>query len=302
MKKLIKIILYLLAICLMFMYKDEIISKITYMFDYNKKIVLATPNSYYKNMNYNFVKQSEDFIPYSKQDLINIYYSALDRGYETFTFYCPSEYKNCLIDLEDLISEQNKALSNINYFVSPFNTERKITTSYSTTGEITLNIEKLYTKEQIEAVNNKIDEIIKNYLKDDMSIEDKLLIIHDYIVNNTIYDEAAINGVSNYISYNSYGTLIQGYSTCNGYADTMALFLDRLGVKNFRVASSTHVWNVVYLNNEWFHIDVTWDDPITKKPNSNELTHKFYLITTDTLESYNIEEHDFSKIIFGEVA
>ena len=302
MKKLIKIILYLLAICLMFMYKDEIINKITYMFDYNKKIVLATPNSYYKNIDYNFVKQSEEFIPYSKQDLVNIYYSVLDRGYETFTFYCPSEYKNCLTDLEDLISPQNDSLSNINYFVSPFNTERKITTTYSTIGEITLNIEKLYTKEEIDAVNKKIDEIIKDYLKDDMSIEDKILIIHDYIVNNTKYDIDAVEGVSSYTSYNSYGTLIEGYSTCNGYADTMALFLDRLGVKNFRVASSTHVWNVVYLNNEWFHIDATWDDPITENSNKDTLLHKFYLITTDTLEGYNIEEHDFNKIIFAEVA
>lgn len=302
MKKIIKVILYIVAISLIFMYKDEIIDKITYMFDYNKKIVLATPNSYYKNIDYNFVKQSEEFIPYSKQDLINIYYSVLDRGYEAFTFYCPSEYKNCLTDLEDLISPQNDSLSNINYFVSPFNTERKITTTYSTTGEITLNIEKLYTKEEIDAVNKKIDEIIKDYLKDDMSTEDKILIIHDYIVNNTKYDIDAVNGVSSYTSYNSYGTLIEGYSTCNGYADSMALFLDRLGVKNFRVASSTHVWNAVYLNNEWFHIDATWDDPITENSNKDTLLHKFYLITTDTLESYNIEEHDFNKIIFGEVA
>ena len=302
MKKLIKILLYILTLTLMFMYKDKIISKITYMFDYNKQIVLNTPNSYYKNREYQFVKQSKDFIPYSKQDLINIYYSVLDRGYEAFTFYCPSEYINCLNDLESIINDKDETLSSLNYFVSPFNSERKISTTYSTNGEITLIIEKLYNEEETNIINKKIDEIIATNIKEDMNLEDKILIIHDYIVNNTKYDIDAQQGKTNYKSYSSYGALIEGYATCNGYADTMALFLDRFGVENFRVASSTHVWNAALINNEWVHIDVTWDDPVTNNPNKNELFHEFYLISTKTLESYNIKEHDFNKIIYREVA
>lgn len=299
MKKIVKIIIYILLLGLIFQYKEQIIDKITYVFDSNHKVIIDTPNKYYKNKEYSFVKQSTNFVPYSKQDLINIYYSVLDRGYETFTFYCPKEYTSCINDIEDISSNNNDILSVLNYFVSPFNAEKKITTTYSTNGEITLNIEKLYTEEEINIVNNKIDEILNNIITNDMSLEDKILTIHDYIINTTQYDTAALENNTTYHSHISYGTLIEGYSTCNGYADTMALFLDRLDVLNYRVVSSTHVWNAIYINNQWLHLDLTWDDPITK--DSNNITHKFYLIDTPTLESYNITDHNFDKTIFLEV-
>lgn len=301
--KFIKYSLYILTIITTIVHKDKIINNMAYLLNSNKKIVLETPNNYYKNIDYEYLKQSKDFIPYSKQDLINIYYSILDRGYSTFTFYCPKEYTSCINDLEEIILPTNDTLSNLNYFISPFNSEKKIKTVYSSTGEITVYIsDKLYSEEEINAVNNKIDEIIKDNITNDMALEDKILKIHDYIINNTKYDTAALNNTSKYKSYNSYGTLIEGYSTCNGYADTMALFLDRFGVKNYRVASSTHVWNAALINNKWYHLDLTWDDPITTGTNIDTLTHQFYLIDTEKLENYQIKEHNYNKFIYRELS
>lgn len=302
MKKIFKIIFYLCLIGLVYYYRNEIIYYVTSLLDSGHKIVLDTPNTYYKNVNYSYVKQSEDFIPYSKQDLINIYYSVLDRGYNDFTFYCPREYVNCITDIEKISNSENDTLSMLNYFVSPFNSEKKITTSYNTTGEVNITVDKLYSEEDIKAVNNKIDEILKSIINDNMSLEDKILAVHDYIINNTRYDTNALNNNSKYKSYISYGTLLEGYSTCNGYADAMALFLDRFNVPNIRVASSTHVWNAVYLNNKWLHLDLTWDDPITEGSNRDTLLHKFYLIDTPTLEGFNIAEHEYDKTIFLEVS
>ena len=158
------------------------------------------------------------------------------------------------------------------------------------------------TINRLEAVNKKIDEIISDIINNNMSLEDKILAVHDYIINNTKYDSDALNNNSKYKSYISYGTLLEGYSTCNGYADAMALFLDRFNVTNIRIASSTHVWNAVYLNNKWLHLDLTWDDPITEGSNRDTLLHKFYLIDTPTLEGYNITEHEYNKTIFLEVS
>ena len=36
--------------------------------------------------------------------------------------------------------------------------------------------------------------------------------------------------------------------------------LDRLSIPNFKVTSEEHVWNVIYYNGKWTHIDATWDD------------------------------------------
>lgn len=282
------------------MYRNEIVDKITYIFDSNHKVIIDTPNKYFKNKEYSYVQQSTNFVPYSKQDLINIYYSVLDRGYENFTFYCPKEYTSCINDLEEISSSDSEILSTLSYFVSPFNSEKKIETTYSSNGEITLNIEKLYSEEEINVINNKIDEIINNIITNDMSIEDKILTVHDYIINTTQYDTGALENNTIYNSHISYGALIEGYATCNGYADAMALFLDRFGVLNYRVVSSTHVWNAIYINNQWLHLDLTWDDPITD--GADKTTHKFYLIDTPTLEGYNITDHNFDKTIYLEVS
>ena len=134
MKKIFKVIFYLCLIGLVYYYRYDIINYVTKLLDSGHKIVLDTPNNYYKNANYSYVKQSKDFIPYSKQDIIDIYYSILDRGYKDFTFYCPMEYTNCISDIEKISNGENNTLSMLNYFVSPFNSEKKITTSYSTTG------------------------------------------------------------------------------------------------------------------------------------------------------------------------
>ena len=68
----------------------------------------------------------------------------------------------------------------------------------------------------VKVINKKIDEIISDIINNNMSLEDKILAVHDYIINNTKYDSDALNNNSKYKSYISYGTLLEGYSTCNG--------------------------------------------------------------------------------------
>ena len=198
MKKIFKVVFYLCLIGLVYYYRNDIINYVTKLLDSGHKIVLDTPNDYYKNVNYSYVKQSENFVPYSKQDLIDIYYSILDRGYKDFTFYCPMEYVNCISDIEKISNGENDTLSILNYFVSPFNSEKKITTSYNTTGEVNITVDKLYSDEDIKAVNKKIDEIISDIINNNMSLEDKILAVHDYIINNTKYDSDALNNNSKY--------------------------------------------------------------------------------------------------------
>ena len=40
------------------------------------------------------------------------------------------------------------------------------------------------------------------------------------------------------------------------------IILDKMGVLNIRISNNKHIWNLVYLNNEWLHLDLTWDDPV----------------------------------------
>ena len=270
-----------------------------YLADYlesEKKVYIASNNEYTKKYNYQFVSMSDDYVPYSYQDLLNIIYSTLNNGWETFTFYCPDEYTNCLKDINKL-SKDTTLLSNINNFVHPFNNYSKIGIVSSNTGEITINVTKLYSKEDIEKINKGVDDIITKEITPEMTNEDKILKIHDYIINNTRYD---VNK-SNDASFTALGPLFNGVAVCSGYADLMAIFLTRFNIPNFKVASSTHVWNAVLIDEEWLNLDLTWDDPITKDSDVDTLSHKFFMINSEKLLEFDTKDHKFDTTIYQEL-
>ena len=100
--------------------------------------------SFYED--YLFVKHTDTYVPYKYNDLLDIYYSALDQGWEEFTFYCPKEYKSCIGDV-GAISNDDILLSIINNYVHPFNSYSEIKTVYDDTGEVTIKINHIYNYE-----------------------------------------------------------------------------------------------------------------------------------------------------------
>ena len=253
-------------------------------------------------------------MPFSFGDLKNIYFTIVNHGWKEFTFYCPSEYINCLDDVKKLSNDQD-LLTHLNNYVHPYNSFSNVKTVINESGEITVSIEYFYTEEQEDIINKKVDEIYNSIINDNMDLYTKILTIHDYIINNTKYDVTRNNeGNSIYKSYIAYGPLIEGYATCNGYTDAMALFLEKLNVPNFKVAMTPdensdtegHVWNAVLIDNKWLHLDLTWDDPVSSD-GTDYLQHKYFLITTNQLEEADtsgevkVTEHQFKPTFYPEL-
>ena len=278
------------------------------------EIAIPKNSRYQKQENFLFVQNTNEFTPYSRGDIKNIYYTIVNNGWEEFTFYCPAEYKNCLEDIKEISNNQD-LLTHLNNYVHPYNGFSNVRTTIGETGDITVEIDYFYTEEQIEAIDKKIEEIYNQIITKDMDQYTKILTIHDYIINQTKYDiERNNSGNSSYHSYIAYGPLIEGYATCNGYTDAMALFLEKLDIPNFKVAktpdsqnnSEGHVWNAVYINNNWLHLDLTWDDPVSND-GQDYLQHKYFLITTEQLKSIDtsgevkVLEHEFKENIYPEL-
>ena len=296
MKKTLTIIICLLTTLLLLINLNNITNYLVDFFDSDKKVYIASSNEYKKDYEFKFVQMSKEYVPYSYQGLLNIIFSTLNNGWETFTFYCPSEYTNCLTDITK-ISKDTTLLSNINNFVHPYNNYSKIGIITSTTGEVTINITKLYSNKDIEKINTGVDEILTNQITSDMSVEDKILKIHDYIINNTRYDVDKTYEDS----FNALGPLYNGYAVCSGYADLMSIFLTKFGLENYKVAPDTHVWNAVKINGEWLNIDLTWDDPITKDSDTDTLLHQFFLVNKEKLLEFDTEDHTFDTTIYQEL-
>ena len=80
----------------------------------------------------------------------------------------------------------------------------------------------------------------------------------------------------------------------------MQLFLEKMDLKSFRVSSYLHIWNAVLIDNKWYHIDLTWDDPVISD-GTERLSHEYMLIDTKTLLEMEKTQHNFDKKAFPEI-
>lgn len=98
------------------------------------------------------------------------------------------------------------------------------------------------------------------------------LSIHDYLAANCAYDES--------LTYRSaYDALVRGTTVCKGYANAYQYLLQRCGIPCGLARSDgmDHVWNVVQIQGEWYHVDVTWDDPVSN--HEGRVSHKYFLLS-----------------------
>ena len=187
--------------------------------------------------------------------------------------------------------------------MDPFNSFKNIAVSTDSFNRIQINITKAYTKEEIKLINSAIDKYIKENINSSMSEREKIKVFHDYIINNTKYDNNyhIDTNKNDYPAspYNAYGVLFENKAICGGYSDVMAIYLDKIGIKNYRIASNVHMWNYVYIDNNWYHLDLTWDDPVT---NTGEdiLIYDFFLINNEQLESKENSQHEYNKKLYLE--
>ena len=303
MKKAIILIIVVGIFALSLQYHNEIVSfLIDYINHIDHTMTESTPlktNQYAASKDYEFIKAVDNFSPQSDIDIQNIYYTVIDSGMKDFTFYCNKAYKSCIEDV-NYISNNQKLLSYINDFVPVYNSFKNIQTEFDSLGKINIGITHTYTKEEIDVIEKKIDEIIASEINDSMDNKAKIKAIHDYIINHTKYDkERSDNKITKYRSNTAYGALIEGYAICGGYADSMKLFLDRFNIPNYKISSENHIWNAVYLNDKWYHLDLTWDDPITKT-GDDVLDYNYFLIDTKELLELENKQHIFDDNIFLE--
>ena len=210
---------------------------------------------------------------------------------DEFTFYCKREYVNCEDDIVDIIQSQD-VVSNINNFLHPYNSSNGNNLDiYKNIRKVTIKNTKIYDERMKNILDFDIDKIIK-------SNREKVEVIHDYIINHTKYDkDYADNKNKKYQSNTAFGALEEGYAICSGYADSMMLFLEKFGIKNYKIASNNHVWNYVYIDNKWYHLDLTWDDPVNDD-GKDIIDHTYFLITDGELERLDKTYHTYNKTIY----
>ena len=147
-------------------------------------------------------------------------------------------------------------------------TDGKTTDTVDANFNLTSTANRETINNQIVQLNNKIEEITNTIPVDATDIEKERL-IHDYIVNTVTYDTSVASKVFEYgdtlpHAFDIYGAAIEGKAVCEGYAKLFQYLCYCTGINSTQILGtsegSNHMWNAVKLDNEWYQIDVTWDD------------------------------------------
>ncbi len=136
--------------------------------------------------------------------------------------------------------------------------------------------EYIISREEYHKQKEELDKKCQEIISALTNINDPWLTeleIHDYIIANCEYELLE----KNYTYSSCYGSLINGKAACEGYSKGAKLLLDLVNVESVLIKGSAqgrgdekrpHMWNMVKLNGDYYHLDLTWDDPVTKKDNA----------------------------------
>lgn len=108
---------------------------------------------------------------------------------------------------------------------------------------------------KIAAYNAAVNAIVADAKKASTAVG-QMLRANEYFCLNFEYD-------LNYTIYSPELLFSEKTGVCQAYMLGYKAVLDRLGITSAAVSSKAlnHIWNLVYLDGSWYHIDVTWNDP-----------------------------------------
>lgn len=270
-----------------------------------KKYGSTLTNEYYLEDNFEYVNNYIDTSINNKKNLIDFIYFTLNSGTSYLERYINIDYTEYNNDINNLTLNNGEGFKEVigvlNNFVHPYNSSNNIKLTYGGDYTLGITVNKAYSEEEINEINIIVDNVITDNITNSTPTREKIKIVHDYIIDNTQYDKLKYENKEDntYKSNTAYGVLIEGYGTCNGYADAMSIFLNKMNIINYKISNDEHIWNLVYIDGNWYHLDLTWDDPIS---DTNINRDTYFLITTETLEKLNDGTHNFNKEIYKEAS
>ncbi len=160
------------------------------------------------------------------------------------------------------------------------------------------------SKEQIDQCESQVIAVknqILNQIAGKNDIE-KMRYIHDYLVDTIEYDQKFVEKNI----YNIYGALVSKTCVCEGYAKASQYLLNEAGLENIIITGTAtnsdgktenHAWNYVNIDEKWYAIDTTWDDPIIVGGGklTNTIRYRYFLKGSSTMNKNHFISTKFTS-------
>ncbi|MBQ5332846.1 MAG: hypothetical protein J6K92_06265 [Oscillospiraceae bacterium] len=209
---------------------------------YTGRDIISHPYSYYA-------------LDRKHQDLYDRLVTAMLDCEDSITFSADEKISlDDLFDVYQLIYNEEYRLF---YITSTIKYNKHFNSDYIRNMTFTYKVPKNEIVSMQREVDTETDKIL-SMITPDMNDYEIVKLLHDYIIKNCTYNNESEN--PNTI----YGTLVQKNSLCQGYSQSFTYLCSLVGIDSLivtGVANEPHMWNIVKMDNDYYHIDLTWDDP-----------------------------------------
>ncbi len=295
MKKYISIILIvLLSFCVSSCSSDFYSSEHAISSNRTEKDIVDMSGLVLKNNNEYPLCRRDYLTDEGKKIYDGLYNSVMN--FDDYIYVCKDNVEN----LEDYADKFNTILS---YFVlidhpEIFWTEGGfvyVSSNKSENNETQLKFQLLFgcKKEDVKRYNSEINAKVNSIINNcpNKSDFEKVLYVYNWIMNNTIYLDRPMISASKNLDYSIYNLFINGKSNCNGYSKAFSLIMNKLGIPcTIAVGECNdgglHGWNIIELDNEYYHLDATWDDKYYKysfSDSAEHISHAYFCVTDDEI-------------------
>lgn len=139
------------------------------------------------------------------------------------------------------------------------------------------------TRQEEKWIVDEIQAILKNRIFPEMSALQKVFIVHDYIARTYSYERHTEGS-----PFAVYTFMNEKHGVCMAYALLFEKMMKVLEIPCYYVIGKAagegtegHAWNMVQIDDHWYHVDVTWDD-IGSIP-GKEVRYRYFLVADEKM-------------------
>ncbi len=147
---------------------------------------------------------------------------------------------------------------------------------------------KVNYTDSVDVIKQKIDTMDEKILEYTSGLENKSeyekeLFLHDKLASDVKYskDEELPRQY-----HTSEGALLEGIGVCDSFTKALQLLYDRVGIDSIIVLGtldgSPHAWNLVKLDDSWYHVDLTSSHSIYDE--TGIINHAYFNLTTISMK------------------
>lgn len=185
------------------------------------------------------------------------------QGMRQFTPTFHIQYKGMIANLDAALTDAMKrAIAKDDYIAGTIQRHGYSYEGYDRDVDITISLTYNTTAQQEQFVQQEVRRIVTNMTTRDMLDVEKVQAINEWLVLHTSYSKE-----TNGNPHAAHTIFTEHKGVCQGYAMAAYAMLRQAGLRAHYVTgvilknNEPHAWNLVQVDGEWYHLDVTWNDP-----------------------------------------